>query len=369
MSEEAKHLVIAAAGTGGHVFPALAVARELLARGWKVTWIGTKTGMEGELIAKSAPEIDFVPLDFRGVRGKGLFGAVTGVIKLFKATAKSKQLMRDLKPDVFFTTGGYIAVPVNNGAKKNHVRTVIMNCDADLLMSTEMILRDAWAVACGFAGSARSRAASKGYITGNPVRREIEAVPSPEERLAGRNGPLKLLVFGGSLGAQVLNETVPKALALFEEDKRPQVLHQCGAKQIEAAKKCYADAGVKADVVGFIDDMAAAYRDADLVICRSGATTAAELCASGSAAVMVPFVVKTTQHQLGNARYLASRGAGILLEQAHLTPEHLFGLVASIKREKILDMAVKARGLMKPHAAQTVADLIETVRGMKEKPV
>ena len=122
--------------------------------------------MEGGLIAKSAPEIDFVPLDFRGVRGKGLFGAVTGVIKLFKATAKSKQLMRDLKPDVFFTTGGYIAVPVNNGAKKNHVRTVIMNCDADLLMSTEMILRDAWAVACGFAGSARSRAASKGYITG-----------------------------------------------------------------------------------------------------------------------------------------------------------------------------------------------------------
>ncbi len=368
MSEEAKHLVIAAAGTGGHVFPALAVARELLTRGWKVTWIGTETGMEGGLLAKAAPEINFIPLDFRGVRGKGLFGAVTGLVKLFKATERSKKLMKELSPDVFFTTGGYIAVPVEKGAKKNGVRTVIMNCDADLLMSTEMILRDAWAVACGFAGSARSRAASKGHITGNPVRREIEAIESPGERLAGREGPLKILVFGGSLGAQVLNETVPKALALFEEERRPVVLHQCGMKQVEAAKKCYADAGVKAEVVGFIDDMAAAYREADLVICRSGATTAAELCASGSAAVMVPFVVKTTKHQYGNAKYLADRGAGILLDQGHLTPEHLFGLLASMKRTRILDMAEKARALTKPHAAVTVADLVETVRGMKTKP-
>lgn len=368
MSLEKKHLVIAAAGTGGHVFPALAVARELMGRGWKVTWIGTETGMEGGLIAKAEPEIRFIPLDFNGVRGKGLLGAVTGVIKLVKATRRAKALMQELKPDVFFTTGGYIAVPVSRGARAHRLRTVVMNCDADLLMSTEMILRDAWAVACGFAGSARSRAASKGRITGNPVRREIEAIEPPEQRLAGRIGPLKVLVFGGSLGARVLNETVPKALALFEEERRPVVLHQCGMKQIEEAKKAYEAAGVKAEVVGFIDDMAAAYHDADVVICRSGATTAAELCASGSAAIMVPFVVKTTKHQLGNAVYLASRGAGILLEQPHLTPEHLFGLLASLKREKILDMAQKARALMKPKAASAVADLVEEVRGMKEKP-
>ena len=225
MSERGKHLVIAAAGTGGHVFPALAVARELIADGWKITWIGTEAAMEGGLIAKTAPEIDFIALDFRGVRGKGFAGTVVGLIKLFKATERCKKLMRDLKPDVYFTTGGYVAVPVSKGAKKNNIRTVIMNCDADLLMSTEMILRDAWAVACGFAGSARSRAATRGHITGNPVRREIEAIEAPEKRLAGREGPLKLLVFGGSLGAQVLNETVPKALALFDEQRRPQVLH------------------------------------------------------------------------------------------------------------------------------------------------
>lgn len=368
MSEEnKKHLVVAAAGTGGHVFPALAVARELRNRGWKISWIGTQTGMESKLIAKDA--IDFTGLDFNGVRGKGFFGMISGGIKILKAMSRCKSLMRELKPDVMFTTGGYVAVPVASGCRKNGVRVAVMNCDADLLMSTEMILKDAWGVACGFAGSARSRAASKGRITGNPVRAEIEAVEAPETRLAGRTGPLKLLVFGGSLGARVLNETVPKALALFDPENRPQVLHQCGAGSVEEAKKCYADAGVEAEIVPFIEDMAKAYTESDLVICRAGATTVAELCAAGAASVLVPFVAKTTKHQLGNARYMAMNNAGLCVPQESLTPEHLFGILASMKREKILQTAVNARALCRLKAAAAVADMIEDIAAMKTKPV
>lgn len=357
MSE--KHLLISAAGTGGHVMPGLAVARELVSRGWRVSWIGTQSGMEGGLVARDG--IDFTGLDFQGVRGKGPLGMVKGLVKLFLAGRRATDVIRRMKPDVLFTTGGYVAVPVCTGARKNRTPVVLMNCDADLLLSSKMVMDQAVAVACGFAGSARSAAGGKGRITGNPVRAEIEALPAPEERLQGRTGPLRLLVFGGSLGAQVLNETVPRALALFEEDRRPVVVHQTGVKNVEKVKALYDELGVKATVTGFIDDMAGAYRDSDIVLCRSGAMTVSELCAAGAASILVPFVVKTTKHQLGNARYMQQNGAGVLLEQAQLTPEHLFGILMSMKREKILEMAVKARSLARLHAASRVADMIEEV--------
>ena len=181
--------------------PGLAVAREMKKRGWRVTWIGTQKGMEGPLVAKDG--IDFIGLNFQGVRGHGLGGLITGGIKLLFSGYRCRSIVRKLKPDVFFTTGGYIAVPVNEGAKVNHIKPVLMNCDADVLLSTKMILKDAWGVACGFAGSARSLAGVRGKITGNPVRADIEAIEAPEVRLQGREGPFKLLVFGGSLGAQV----------------------------------------------------------------------------------------------------------------------------------------------------------------------
>lgn len=359
MSEKQKHLLITAAGTGGHVMPGLAVAREMKARGWTVSWVGTLTGMESKLIAKD--DIPFTGLDFQGLRGKGVFGLFTGAIKLIKATQRAKAIIREQKPDVVFTTGGYIAVPVCNAAKKCHTKVALMNADADILMSSKMILNTTSAVACGFAGSARSVAGDKGRITGNPVRPEIENLPAPEERLAGREGKLKLLVFGGSLGAQVFNETVPKALALFEEDKRPEVVHQCGTKWVEQVRQAYEKAGVKATVVGFIEDMAGAYKDSDIVLCRSGAMSVSELCAAGAASILVPLVVKTTQHQLGNARYMASRGASILIEQSQLTPEHLFGQLMSLKRERILAMAQSARSLARTGAVSAVCDMIEEV--------
>ncbi len=352
-----KKLMIAAAGTGGHVMPGLAVAREMRRRGWEVHWIGTQHGMEGKLIARDG--IEFTGLDFRGMRGHGLMGLITGAVKLVKSTFAAKKTFAQVRPDVLFTTGGYIAVPVCKGAESTKTPIVLMNCDSDILMSSKIVLDKAKLVACGFAGSARSCAREKGRITGNPVRAEIEALPPPEERLAGREGPWKLLVFGGSLGAKVLNETVPEALAMFDEEKRPTVLHQTGKGNVEAVKARYAQLGIKAEVVEFIDEMDKAYAESDVVICRSGAMTVSEICAAGVASVLVPFVVKTTNHQLGNARYMAGRDAAVLLEQSQLTKEHLFGVLMGLKRDRILQLAHNARSLARANAANAVCDMIE----------
>lgn len=352
-----KKLMIAAAGTGGHVMPGLAVAREMRRRGWQVEWIGTQVGMEGSLVGKDG--IAFTGLDFRGMRGRGLFGLITGAVKLMKSTMAAKKIFARHKPDVLFTTGGYIAVPACKGAESAKTPIVLMNCDADILMSSKIVLDKAKLVACGFAGSARSCAREKGRITGNPVRAEIESLPAPEERLASHTGRMRLLVFGGSLGAKVLNETVPEALALFDEEKRPIVLHQTGKGNVEAVKARYAQLGVEAEVVEFIDAMHEAYRDSDVVLCRSGAMTVSEICAAGSASILVPFVAKTTSHQLGNARYMAGRDAAVLLEQSQLTREHLFGVLMSLKRDCILQLAQNARSLARANAAEAVCDMIE----------
>lgn len=349
--------MIAAAGTGGHVMPGLAVAREMRRRGWEIHWIGTQTGMEGGLVSKD--DIAFTGLDFRGLRGRGFLGMITGAIKLLKSSMAAKKTFAQIRPDVLFTTGGYIAVPACKGAESIKTPIVLMNCDSDILMSSKLVLDKAKLVACGFAGSARSCAREKGRITGNPVRAEIEALPAPEERLAGRQGPCRLLVFGGSLGAKVLNETVPEALAMFDEDKRPTVLHQTGKGNVEAVKARYEQLGIQAEVVEFIDEMDKAYKQSDIVICRSGAMTVSEICAAGVASVLVPFVVKTTHHQLGNARYMASRDAAVLLEQSQLTKEHLFGVLMGLKRERILQLAHNARSLARANAVNAVCDMIE----------
>lgn len=356
--QEAKHLVIAAAGTGGHVMPGLAVAAEMRARGWRVSWIGTTTGMEAGLVTKHG--IDFHALDFQGVRGKGLFGAVTGGLKLLKAAWNAKTLMKRLKADAVFSTGGYIAVPVGWAAKELGRKLVLMNCDADLLMSTRAILKFADALACGFAGGARSFAGPKGHTTGNPVRAEIVALPAPEVRFADRTGPLRVFVFGGSLGAKVLNDTLPEALALLPEASRPVVLHQTGRGRDADVAAHYERLGVKATVVPFIDDMAHEYLESDLVICRAGATSVSELCAAGAAALLVPFVAKTTAHQAGNAKFMVSHDAAMLMEQSACTPASLAELLGSMTRERALEIARNARALAKPDAAREVADLIES---------
>ena len=354
---QTKHLIIAAAGTGGHVMPGLAVAEEMKKRGWTVSWIGTPVGMESRLVGQR--NIEFDALDFTGMRGKGIKHMFTGALKLIKACFAAKALVEKRQASAMFSTGGYIAVPAAFGARSKNKPLIMMNCDAGSLMSVRAVMPWAQAVMCGFDGECAHRAASTPLLSGNPVREDILALPEPQQRYAARTGKLNLLVFGGSLGAKVLNETVPAAIAKFPLEERPIVTHQCGKNAVEDVKALYAKYGVEAQVISFIDDMASAYNKADVVVCRAGATTVSELTAGGIPAILVPFVVSTTQHQLGNARYMQDEGAGILLEQKDLTPDSLYEKLRSLTREDLLTMADKARSLAKRGAAKTVADTIE----------
>ena len=354
---QTKHLIIAAAGTGGHVMPGLAGAEEMKKRGWTVSWIGTPVGMESRLVGQR--NIEFDALDFTGMRGKGIKHMFTGALKLVKACFAAKALVEKRQASAMFSTGGYIAVPAAFGARSKNKPLIMMNCDAGSLMSVRAVMPWAQAVMCGFDGECAHRAGSKAIVSGNPVREDILALPEPQQRYAARTGKLNLLVFGGSLGAKVLNETVPAAIAKFPLEERPIVTHQCGKNAVEDVKALYAKYGVEAQVISFIDDMASAYNKADVVVCRAGATTVSELTAGGIPAILVPFVVSTTQHQLGNARYMQDEGAGILLEQKDLTPDSLYEKLRSLTREDLLTMADKARSLAKRGAAKTVADTIE----------
>ena len=354
-----KHLVIAAAGTGGHVMPGVAVAKILISRGWTVSWIGTEQGMERRIVERQ--KIPFTALDFQGLRGKGLKTMLFGGFKLLKCIAQSRTILTKKHADAVFSTGGYIAVPVCLAAGLKGIPYVLMNSDADPLLAIKMVQGNAAGVMCGFDGKAAKLAGDKGVVTGNPVRKEILAIPAPEERYQGREGRLKLLIFGGSLGAQVFNQNVPSLIAALPPEKRPEVIHQCGMKAVEEVKASYAALGIEAQVVSFIEDMAAAYVWADVVLARAGAISVSELTAAGVPSILVPLVTKTTSHQVGNAKYMQEAGAAIYLPQSELTTGKLTALLEGLNREELLEMAKKAKALGKPDAAATVADFIEYV--------
>jgi UDP-N-acetylglucosamine--N-acetylmuramyl-(pentapeptide) pyrophosphoryl-undecaprenol N-acetylglucosamine transferase len=353
------HLVVVAAGTGGHVMPGIAVAEALRGRGWSVSWLGTATGMERGLVEKHG--IAFDAIDFTGLRGKGIRTLLFGGLLLLRALWDSRTRLKARRPQVVFSTGGYVAVPAGMAASTLGVPLVVMNADAEPLLSTRLLAPIASGVLCGFDGSAAARAGDKGLVTGNPVRAEIAAVAPPAERYAGRSGPLRVLVVGGSLGAQVLNETVPQALARIPAAARPQVVHQCGAKHVDVVRAAYDAAGVSAEIIPFIDHIAARYAAADVVLCRAGAITVTELAVAGVPSVLVPLVVSTTAHQRGNAEFLAAHGAAIHLPQAELTPQRLAETLQSLTRDQLLAMAQAARALGKPQATATVAAVIERV--------
>ena len=353
------HLMVVAAGTGGHVMPGLAVAEALLARGWSVSWLGTRVGMERQLVEPRG--IAFDAIDFAGLRGKGVRTLLFGGFYLLRALWQSRALIRARKPRVMFSTGGYVAVPAGMAASTLGVPLVLLNSDAALLMSTKMLKSLASAVLCGFDGAAAKAVGNKGSVTGNPVRVEIAQIAPPEQRYAGRHGPLQLLVIGGSLGAQVLNESVPRALALVPSDLLATVVHQCGAKHLESVRALYRQVGVDAEVVAFIDDMPDRYAKADLVVCRAGAITVSELAAAGVASVLVPLVVSTTSHQRANAEFMAVHGAAIHLPQTELNAPKLADLLRSLTRDRLLAMAVSARSIGKPEATQNVAAIVERV--------
>jgi UDP-N-acetylglucosamine--N-acetylmuramyl-(pentapeptide) pyrophosphoryl-undecaprenol N-acetylglucosamine transferase len=353
------HLMVVAAGTGGHVMPGLAVAEALRARGWTVSWLGTASGMERSLVEPRG--VPFDALDFAGLRGKGWKVMLTGGFALLRALWQSRSAVRARAPRLMFSTGGYVAVPAGLAASLAGVPLVLLNADAAPLLSTRLLRSVAAAICCGFDGAAAKLGGARALVTGNPVRAEIAAVAPPTERFAARSGPLQLLVIGGSLGAQALNEAVPDALARLDAVARPQVVHQCGARHVEAARDAYARAGVTAEVLPFIDDIAARYADADVVICRAGAITAAELCVAGVPAILVPFVARTTDHQRTNADFLARHGAAIHLPQSELNAERLAAELGALTRARLLVIAQAARDLGKPQAARVVADAIEHI--------
>lgn len=350
------HLVVMAAGTGGHIIPGLAVAAEMQRRGWSVSWLGTTHGMENRLVPPTGIEMDTV--DFSGLRGKGWRHTLTGVFKLAAAFIQCFQVLRKRSADVVLGMGGYVCFPGGLMSALLGKPLVLVNADAALLLSNKALLPFAKQVAFGFEGPVAQRV-RHGVVTGNPVRADIEAMAAPQQRFNGRTGPLKILVLGGSLGAKVLNETVPAALAGINPEGRPEVLHQAGAAHADRVRQDYAQRQLSADVRPFIDDMAQALRDCDLVICRAGAVTVSELCAGGVPAVLVPLVVSTTSHQKDNAAWMSRHGAAIHLPQEELTPQALQALVQTLSRDRLLTMAECARALAKPQAAARVADELQ----------
>jgi UDP-N-acetylglucosamine--N-acetylmuramyl-(pentapeptide) pyrophosphoryl-undecaprenol N-acetylglucosamine transferase len=352
------HLVIMAAGTGGHIIPGLAVAKEMQSRGWTISWLGTRDGMENRMVP--AAGIAFDSIGFSGLRGKGLMHTLTGGLRLLKAFWECLTLLKKRGADAVLGMGGYVCFPGGLMASLLGKPLLLVNADASLLLSNKALLPVADRIAFGFDGAAATTH-KRAVVTGNPVRAEIEALPDPAERYAGRNGPLQLLVVGGSLGAKALNETLPKALALMAPAQRPQVVHQTGALQRDGVREAYAAAGIHdgVEVLAFIDNMAERLASCDLMICRAGAVTVSELCAGGVPAVLVPLIVSTTAHQRDNALFMAQHGAAIHLPQAKMTPERLAELLQGLDRASLQAMADKAHSLARPRAAARVADEIE----------
>jgi UDP-N-acetylglucosamine--N-acetylmuramyl-(pentapeptide) pyrophosphoryl-undecaprenol N-acetylglucosamine transferase len=328
-------------------------------RGWTVSWIGTPQGMENRLVPARGIELDALP--FAGLRGKGLKHTLRGIVGFFKSLGAARRVYAERKATAVLGMGGYVCVPAGLTAALTGRPLMLVNADAAMLKSNFALKPFARRIAFGFDGAAAA-STSGAIVSGNPVRAEIEALPAPAERFADPNrmqGPLRLLVLGGSLGARALNQALPKALALWPAEQRPQVLHQAGQDHLGAVWQAYSDAGLSAEVRPFIDDMAAALAWADVVVCRAGAITVSELCAAGCAAVLVPLVVSTTSHQRDNAIFMAQHGAAIHLPQTELTPEKLHELLSSLDRGALLAMAEKARSLARPRAAARVADEIE----------
>ena len=364
MAKANRTLMVMAGGTGGHVYPALAVADALRARGWDVFWLGTKHGIEARVVPQAG--IDMVWVSMGGVRGKGLLKKLLLPLLLLVAFAQSLRAILQRRPDVVLGMGGYTAFPGGMMASLLNRPLVIheQNSVGGLTNRVLACLADRVLTAFpqAFTGARDKPIPCRRVATewvGNPVRADIAAIPA-EER-AGRSGPLRLLVVGGSLGASALNELVPQALALLPPAQRPQVVHQSGRRHLDALRANYAAAGVEAEVRDYIEDMAAAWRDCDFAVCRAGAMTVAELACAGVPALLVPFPHAVDDHQTGNAEFLSTAGAAWLMQQRDLSPEQLAALIAGLDRAKLAAMSDRALKLARPDAAQRVANICEAL--------
>jgi UDP-N-acetylglucosamine--N-acetylmuramyl-(pentapeptide) pyrophosphoryl-undecaprenol N-acetylglucosamine transferase len=352
--ESSRTILIMAGGTGGHVFPALAVAAEMKRAGWRVVWLGSRDGMEASLVPKHGYAMEWIR--FSGLRNKGLVRMALLPLNLLIAFWQSARVIFRVRPDVVLGMGGYVSFPGGMMAAFLDRPLVVHEQNSIAGLANRVLAQVADRRLTGF-----PEVLKKSQWCGNPVRHEIAALPSPEQRFRERSGPLRLLVVGGSLGAQALNEVVPQSLALIDPPLRPAVTHQAGQRHLEALRANYASAGVQAETVAFIDDMAARYAEVDLVICRAGALTVSELAAAGVASVLVPYPHAVDDHQTHNARFLADAGAAVLVQQRELSARRLADLLVGFTREKLAEMGIRARALAKPDAAAVVAAVCAAV--------
>lgn len=345
----AKHvLMLMAGGTGGHIFPGLAVAHYMRDRGWEVVWLGNQCGMEGKLV----PEHGFrmCHISFSGVRGKGLLVKILLPFVLLRALYQSYRIMRTIRPNVVLGMGGYITFPGGIIARLLGFPLVMHEQNAIPGLANRILAKLANRVLCAFPNSL-----SNAVCVGNPVRPVFFSYPTPEERYGIRTGPLRLLVVGGSRGAIALNRLVPQALALLSHEERPQVTHQSGEAQLQELQKNYTEVDIEAETQSFIQDMAEAYAKADLVICRAGAMTVAEIAAIGVAALFIPFPFAVDDHQTHNAQMLVKSGGALLHQQQYLTPKRLARYLRELDRKKLSEIANLAKQHAMPKATADIA--------------
>ncbi len=354
MMQPKRPIMVMAGGTGGHVFPALAVAHELRAQGETIIWMGTRSGIESRLVAEAGYPIEW--LKVQGLRGKGLLIKALAPFKLLQACWQALAILRLHKPRAVLGMGGFVAGPGGLMARLLRIPLIIHEQNAVIGLTNRLLSRIA--VASYFAFPQAAQGIKRSRVVGNPVRHEIVSIQEPETRLENRQQEtLKLLVIGGSLGARTLNQVVPETLAKFAGSQQIDVLHQCGPSHLTVTRQDYERYHLKARVYAFIDDMAEAYEWADLVVCRAGALTVAELSAAGVASILIPFPYAVDDHQFANARYLEQAGAAVLVRDEAFTAEWLYDHVNEFmqNRERLLDMACKARELAFTDAAEQVA--------------
>ncbi|OYY45628.1 MAG: undecaprenyldiphospho-muramoylpentapeptide beta-N-acetylglucosaminyltransferase [Gallionellales bacterium 35-53-114] len=345
-----------AGGTGGHIFPALAVADVLRKDGWQVTWLGARNSMEAELVPKHGYEMAWVR--FSGLRGNGIVRKLMLPFNLLIALWQSAVALFRYRPDVVLGMGGYITFPGGVMAALLRKPLLIHEQNSVAGMSNRALAKIATRVMSGFPDVLK-----QAEWCGNPVRDSIAALPEPQQRYKARSGVLNVLVVGGSLGAKAINECLPQALFCMPQEREPRVIHQTGKQHFAEVQELYHSAGIPAEVKPFLDDMAQYYAWADVVICRAGALTVAELAAAGVASILIPFPYAVDDHQTGNAKFLSDKGAAILLPQTELEARRLAAILEEMTREKAMSMAVAARALAHPAAAQRVAQVCKELAG------
>ncbi|MBL8311410.1 MAG: undecaprenyldiphospho-muramoylpentapeptide beta-N-acetylglucosaminyltransferase [Burkholderiales bacterium] len=355
----ARHLLMMAGGTGGHIFPGLAIAEAMRERGWRVSWLGTPGGMEQTLVPRDRFPLHSIA--FEGIVGRGLAPKLLLPWRLFRAVGTAKALLRQIQPDVVIGMGGYPTVPGGLAAVRLGIPLAIHQSDAVAGLANRMLARQANRVLTGFATVFADRA-EKRVVTGNPIRAEFARFPAPAARFATRNRrPLRLVAMGGSRGAEAINTLLPEALRRLPEADRPVVLHQAGrgAQQTTAAR--YAQLGIAAEVVEFISAPAPLLADCDYFVGRSGASTVSELAALGVASLLIPYPHHKDQQQLHNARVLETAGAAVIAAQTGLTADALAAHLAGFSRERCLAMATAAQSVAKPQATADICAVLETL--------